>query len=319
MLALVLANDGRLRLDPDHPEPEPGPDEALVGIRLAGVCATDLELIRGYAGFHGVLGHEFVGVVESGDPQLAGRRVVADINIGCGRCAICRTSNGHHCRARTTVGIRDRPGVFAERVAIPRANLVEVPDTVPDELAVFAEPLAAALHVLDDAPDAVAITVLGDGKLGLLTALALAAAGREVELIGRHPSKLEIAARAGISTRLDAELGERPAPFAAVIVDATGSPTGLARAMQLVHACGTIIVKTTTANPAPVDLTPVVVNELRIVGSRCGDMRRAIALLATGRLDPRPLIAARHRLADGLEALEHAGRPGVLKTLLEGG
>lgn len=314
MRALVLESDGRLQLDCDHAEPIPGPDEALVHVRLAGVCATDLELARGYAGFSGVLGHEFVGVVDSADPHHGGRRVVADINIGCGRCSECLGSDAHHCRARTTLGIRGRPGVFAERVAIPRANLITVPDHLDDELAVFAEPLAAALHVLDDAPDGVAISVLGDGKLGILIALALGAAGRSVELIGRHPSKLAIAERAGIPTLLEPELGDEPR--ASVIVEATGRPSGLARALQLVHPRGMVLLKTTTAGPSAVDLTPLVVNELRLVGSRCGDLRRAMEVLASGQVDPRPLIAGRHALDEAEQALEHAARPGVAKILI---
>jgi 2-desacetyl-2-hydroxyethyl bacteriochlorophyllide A dehydrogenase len=315
MRALVLEPGGRLRLDRDHPEPLPGPEEALVHVRAAGVCATDLELVRGYAGHAGVLGHEFVGRVDAGDARWPGRRVVADINVGCGHCSACRTGDPHHCQSRTTVGIRGRPGVFAERVAIPRANLVEVPDSVPDELAVFAEPLAAALHVLDETHERAPITVLGDGKLGLLIALAIAAVGHPVELIGRHPSKLEIAARAGIPTQLDSEL--RDAPRTSLLVEATGKPSGLARALQLVAPRGTIVLKTTTSAAVTLELAPVVIHELRIVGSRCGDMHRAIELLASGRIDPRPLIAARYDLDHAEQALEHAARPGVLKVMLE--
>jgi len=316
MRALVL-RDGRLQLDRDHPEPTPGPDEALVHVLAAGVCATDLELVRGYAGFSGVLGHEFVGVVDDRDPRWPGRRVVADINVGCGRCSACLASDGHHCRARTTLGIRDRPGVFAERVAIPRANLVAVPDHLDDDLAVFAEPLAAALHVLDDVHHDGPITVLGDGKLGILIALALAVAGREVELIGRQPSKLAIAERVGIATLLEPELGDAPAPRSSLIVEATGRPSGLARALQLVRPRGTVVLKSTVAGPSPVDLTPIVVDELRLVGSRCGEVGRAVELLASGRVDPRPLIAGRYPLEHAEQALEHAARSGAGKILIE--
>jgi threonine dehydrogenase-like Zn-dependent dehydrogenase len=311
MRALIL-DEGELRLDPDHPEPEVGPADALVHVRRASVCATDLEILRGYGslpGYRGVLGHEFVGELDDG------RRVVADINIGCGACRVCASEGGRHCPARTTLGIRDRPGVFAERVAIPRANLIEVPDGLDDELAVFAEPLAAALHVLDE-PCEGPTTVLGDGKLGLLIALALHAEGRAVELIGRHPTKLEIAAGVGVATLLEAELGDDPRPRAAMVVDATGSPGGLRRAMQLAWPRATIVLKTTTKQPAPIDLSPIVVHELRVVGSRCGDLRRAIAVLASGRLDPRALITARYPLAQATRALEHAGEPGSLATLI---
>lgn len=319
MRALVLEPGGRLRLDPHHPEPNPGPDEALVHVRHAGVCATDLELVRGYAGYSGVLGHEFVGIVDADDPLSPGRRVVADINVGCGRCLGCRAGDARHCRERTTIGIRGRQGVFAERVAIPRANLVEVPDAVADDLAVFAEPLAAALHVLDEPHAGGVIIVLGDGKLGLLIAFAIAAAGCSVELVGRHPSKLEIAARVGISTRLEAELGDAPERRASLIVEATGSSSGLARALQLVQARGTIVLKTTSAAAGSVDLTPVVVHELRIVGSRCGELRRAIEVLAAGRVDPRPLIGARYDLEHAEQALEHAAMSGLLKVLIDVG
>jgi threonine dehydrogenase-like Zn-dependent dehydrogenase len=335
--ALVLTAEGRLVLDPEHPEPVLGEGDALVHVRQAGVCATDLELIRGYAGYTGILGHEFVGIVDPGDPHWPGRRVVADINLGCGRCPSCLSRSGrggpHHCRARTTLGIRGRPGVFAERVAIPRANLVAVPDSVPDDAAVFAEPLAAAAHVLDELdqldaldPPSTAITVLGDGKLGILIALALAGAGCKVELIGRHPHKLAIAAAAAaqleqdrLTTLLEPELGPDPEPRAGMVVDATGSPAGLARALSLVEPRGTVVLKTTTATPMTIDLTPVVIHELRVIGSRCGDLEQAIALLAAGRVDPRPLIAARYPLADGPRAIDQASRRGTLEVILEMG
>ena len=325
MRALVLDADGRLRLDPDHPEPRLGEGEALVHVGRAGVCATDLELVRGYAGFVGVLGHEFVGRVDPADPVCPGQRVVADINLGCGRCPTCLSTGGHHCPERTTLGIRARSGVFAERVAIPRTNLVAVPDEVPDDVAVFAEPVAAAAHVLDELgpePDAGGVTVLGDGKLGILTALALAAAGRSVELVGRHPAKLALARACAttptagrLTTLLEPELG--PGPRARVVVDATGSPLGLSRALALVEPRGTVVLKTTTASPTTVDLTPIVVHELRVVGSRCGDLARAIDLLCSGQVDPRPLIAARYPLRAGVEAVDHAGRRGTLKVVLE--
>ena len=318
--ALVYDAEG-LQLVEDHPEPQLGEDEALVHVTCAGICDTDLQLTAGYAGFRGVLGHEFVGRVDAADPLLAGRRVVADINLGCGRCPRCLAEGqGHHCAQRQTLGIRRRDGAFAERVAIPRRNLVPVPEQVEDERAVFAEPLAAALHVLDAVDEQVeadeTLVVLGDGKLGLLIALALRAAGRSVCCIGHHGAKLELAARAGVQTRLESELGASDRHRAGFVVEATGNPRGLERALWLVRPRGTVVLKTTTAEPAPVDLAPVVVNELRVVGSRCGDMARAVELLASGALDPRPLICARHPLGSGVAALAAARERGALKVLL---
>ncbi|WP_106392546.1 alcohol dehydrogenase catalytic domain-containing protein [Enhygromyxa salina] len=323
MRALILDPAGELRVRDDHPEPVPAADEALIHVRRAGVCDTDLQLVDGYAGFEGVLGHEFVGLVDAADPELGGRRVVADINIGCGACPACTHGDGHHCRARATIGIRGRPGVFAERVALPRRNLVPVPETVDDELAVFAEPLAAALHVLDElepGPGEVPrVDVLGDGKLGLLIGLALHAAGQPVRAIGHHRAKLDVAAALGIETSLERELDARDQGAAALVVEATGHPSGLSRALWLARPRGAVILKTTSAAPIPLDLSTVVVNELRVIGSRCGDMARAVDLLARGGLDPRPLIAARYPLARATEALEHASRRGVLKVLVDPG
>lgn len=316
MHALVLEADGP-RLDTEHAEPIVREGEVLVHVRRAGVCDTDLQLVAGYAGFRGVLGHEFIGVVDDGDPQLAGKRVVANINVRCGVCRACTDSDGHHCRARTTLGIRGRDGVFAQRVAIPRHNLVHVPDHVDDEVAVFAEPLAAALHVLDDLPEGDERTdVLGDGKLGLLIAMSLRAAGRQVRVIGHHLDKLELVGRMGIETVLEHELDAGERGGSASVVEATGHPSGLERALWLVRPRGTVILKTTSAVPSTLDLGKVVVDELRLVGSRCGELRRAIPLMGAGVLDPRPLIAARYPLGSAIEALEHAGRRGALKVLL---
>jgi threonine dehydrogenase-like Zn-dependent dehydrogenase len=317
MRALLRDAEGQAQLV-DHDEPIPAADEVLVHVRQAGICDTDLQLLAGYGDFHGILGHEFVGTVDARDPQLGGARVVADINLGCGVCRECVTNNGHHCRARTTLGIRARPGVFAQRVAIPRRNLVRVPDSVDDDLAVFAEPLAAALHVLDELPAGsnAAIDVIGDGKLGLLIALSLHAAGREVRVIGHHLDKLELAARVGIATALERHLDEGERSRSAFVVEASGHPSGLSRALWLTRPRGTVILKTTSAAPLELDLGKLVVDELRVVGSRCGDMAQAIALLGAGTLDPRPLIAARYPFTAAINALEHAAQRGVLKVLL---
>ena len=283
-------------------------------------ATTDLELYRGYLGFEGVPGHEFVGTVEAADdPRWHGKRVVGDINAGCGVCPDCRERDGHHCPARTVLGISGRDGALAEYFALPERCLREVPGAISDDRAVFAEPLAAAAHVLDAVPDAEGCdaVVLGDGKLGLLAALVLARAKARVTLVGHHPDHLALGAAAGVRTLLEDELDPRT-QRARLVVEATGSPRGLERALGLVEPRGTVVLKTTLARPLEVDLSRAVIDEVTLVGSRCGDLGVALDLLATGALDPTPLVAARYPLAQADRALEHAARPGVLKVLVEG-
>lgn len=310
----------------DVPEPEPRPGEALVRVRAAGICNTDLELARGYMGFRGVLGHEVLGevVAVGGGPapgDLAGKRVVPEINCACGRCAACRAGGRNHCPSRTVLGILGRDGGIAERVAVPVENLHVVPDAIPDERAAFIEPLAAALHAFDEAAPRPGdrVCLLGDGKLGLLAGLALAARrgdlGRAVA-VGRHRDKLAILEAAGLDVAL--EQGFSEAGFD-VVVEATGQPAGLARALALVRPRGTIVLKSTYAGAAGVDLAPIVIHELRVVGSRCGDFGRAIDVLARGAVDPRPLVSARYPLADAERAFARAAEPGVLKVLVSPG
>jgi threonine dehydrogenase-like Zn-dependent dehydrogenase len=317
VLALVLGESVGVRAD--HPEPERAPGEALVGVRLAGVCDTDLQLARGYMGFAGVPGHEMVGeVLAADDAKWIGKRVVADINAGCGACADCATRRGHHCANRTVLGIFGRSGALAERVSVPERCLVEVPASLDDDRAVFAEPLAAALHVLDEIDPSARprALVLGDGKLGLLTALALASEGVPATLVGHHAHKLAVASARGVETFLEADLPEAQAG-AGLVVEATGSEAGLARALALVAPRGTVVLKTTVAAKLSVDLAPVVIHEVRLVGSRCGDMDRAVRALARGAIDPRPLVEARYPLARAAEALAHAGRRGAMKVLVD--
>lgn len=313
MLALVL-DGGGARMVADAPRPERPAGEALVRVRVAGVCDTDLQLARGYMGFRGIPGHELVGeVLEADDARWRGRRVVADINAGCGACEDCLARQGHHCARRTVLGILGRGGAMAEELVIPERCLVAVPDEVEDDRAVFAEPLAAALHVKDAlrAGDDRAI-VLGDGKLGLLTALALARAGIATTIVGHHRAKMERID--GVTRLLEDEL---PAGLSApVVVEATGSAAGLARALSLCAPRGTLVLKSTIAAPHGVDLSPVVIHELAIVGSRCGDLGAAMAMLAGG-LDPRGLVDARFPLAHADRALAHAGQRGVLKVLVD--
>ena len=306
------------RMSHDHPEPVPRPGEALVELRVAGICHTDLELARGYMGYAGVLGHEFVGdVLSASDRALVGRRVVADINAACGRCAACARGDSHHCPTRTVLGIVGRDGAMADRFTIPEACLVPVPDTVSDDQAVFAEPLAAALHVLDDVPPGPEpIVVLGDGKLGQLIARAVLGSGRPTAVVGRHQDKLELARDAGARVFLESELG-RELDGACAVVEATGRAEGIALALRLVRPRGTVVLKTTIAGPTSVDLSPVVIHELRVVGSRCGDLGEAVRALAERRVDPTPLIQARFPLASADEAFRRAATPGTLKVLLD--
>ena len=289
-------------------------------LRTAGVCDTDLQLTAGYMGFSGVPGHEMVGtVVDADDESWVGKRVVANINAGCGSCTECVEHDGHHCEARSVLGILGRNGAFAEEFTVPESCLVEVPDGVEDDQAVFAEPLAAALHVLDvaGARSAGRAVVVGDGKLGLLIAAALATVLQDVLVVGHHSEKLALLAQFGARGVLEDELSS-DTPGTDFVVEASGSVSGLARAMALCRPRGVLVLKTTVAGSPELDLSPVVINELSVVGSRCGDLRAAIAHLAQGRIDPLPLIAARYPLERATEAFEHARRPGTLKVLVDG-
>jgi threonine dehydrogenase-like Zn-dependent dehydrogenase len=301
----------------DAPEPEPARGEAIVRVRLAGVCSTDLELLRGYAGFTGILGHELVGeVVICEDARWIGARVVAEINATCGSCEACLGGRRSHCVARTVVGIRGRDGAFAERVRVPIANLHRVPDHAADEQAVFTEPLAAAMRILEQVAVAPGerVAVVGDGKLGLLVARVLARHGAEVTVVGRHARKLAIAEQFGARVAAPGELAAKSVPF---VVEATGNAAGLAHALALVRPAGTLVLKSTIADHGSVATTGVVVDEITIVGSRCGPFAPALAALADGSIDPRPLVDHIVPLADAPRAIELARTPGTLKVLLD--
>lgn len=312
MLALRWNGDA-LTLARDHPEPMPGPGEAVVAVLRAGICRTDVEITRGYLGFRGTPGHEWVGrVVAAPDsPALVGMRVVGEINYACGRCATCAAGMDRHCPTRRVCGIVGADGAFAERLCLPTAQLHRVPDDVPDRAAVFVEPLAAAFAILEQVPDVGGrrAIVLGDGKLGILAAQVLRVAGADVLLSGRHPRKLDVARQVGVAVGI-------PMAGADLVVDATGSPDGLAAAVALVRPRGTVVMKTTVAAEHRLDLAPAVVNEVTLVGSRCGRFAPAIAALAAGRIAVEALIDAEYPLADGLAAVERAGTRGVLKVLL---
>ncbi len=290
---------------------------ALLRMLVAGICNTDLELQRGYYGFAGTPGHEFVAeVVEADTAALVGRRVVGEINLGCANCAWCRQGWGRHCPSRRVLGIVNQPGAFQEFFVLPERNLHVLPGDLPDEWAVFAEPLAAACEILDqvEIPRHEPIAVLGDGKLGLLISMLLAAHGYPVRQFGRHEEKLRIAEREGVAV----ELASGPLPMAAYrwVVDATGSAEGLASAISMVRPRGTVILKSTVHGAVAVDTAPAIVQEITLVGSRCGRMEAALPLLEHGIIPVESLIAARYRLDQAPEAFAHAARRGTMKVLL---
>ncbi len=291
---------------------------ALIRLITAGICNTDLELQRGYYGFRGTPGHEFVGeVVEADSNELVGRRVVGEINLACGECEWCLRGLGRHCPRRTVLGIVKHPGAFREFLTLPERNLHVLPRSLTTDQAVFVEPVAAACEILDQVriPKAAPVAVLGDGKLGLLIAQVLHANGSRVHQFGRHRDKLAISRAAGVET----EIAKTKMPVAAFdyVVDATGSPEGLRQAISMVRPRGTVIMKSTVHGLVPVDTAPVIVNEVTLVGSRCGRFEPAIRLLSSGKVRVSEMIADRFALADAPQAFERAAQRGTLKVLLE--
>jgi threonine dehydrogenase-like Zn-dependent dehydrogenase len=334
MMKALRVEDNKLKLaDVAIPRRD---GEALVRMTMAGICNTDMEIARGYADFSGTLGHEFVGVVEeSPDVSQIGRRVVGEINAGCGQCDVCQRNDPRHCPDRSALGIRGRDGAFAEYLSLPPQNLLIVPDNVSDRKAVFTEPLAAALEVLDQVEIRVSsrVAVIGDGKLGQLISRVIARTGCELTLIGKHDAKLELAARAGVKTaRLDAaEIGLRSDDFSLqvttevitrktprfdFVVEASGSSGGLDLALDLIRPRGAIILKSTFRGAVRLDTSRIVVNEISVIGSRCGRFETALRLLESGGVDVEPLVAREYELALGVEAMAEAERPGTLKVLL---
>ena len=312
--------------------PKPLADgEALVRVTLSGVCNTDLEIARGYAGFEGTLGHEFVGVIEEvgaqaslpadrrhpADHIVPGTRVVGEINAGCGACDLCRAGDPRHCPNRTVLGIVGRDGAHAEFLKLPVANLLQVPDEVSDERAVFTEPLAAACGILErvSITEDTRIAVVGDGKLGLLCAQVIATTGAKTTLIGKHENKLRIAARRGVDTITANEAGKRPSQFD-VTVEASGSSSGFALAQQLLHPRGILVLKSTFHGKTEIDAAPLVVNEISVVGSRCGRFAPALELLKNDVVDVESLVDDLFPLTSGVTAMQRASQPDVLKILL---
>lgn len=306
---------GELKVAHDIPVPR-REGEALVRVTIAGICNTDLEIVKGYADFCGTLGHEFVGIVEdSPERSQIGRRVVGEINAGCGACSLCRSGDPRHCPQRTVLGIVNRDGAFADYLSLPPRNLLEVPDEVPDRSAVFVEPLAAACQILEqvEITPAQRVIVLGDGKLGQLIARVLATTGCRLTLVGKHPDKLKLAGLAGIETAL---LGTGVPDGADVVVEASGSPAGMKLALEIVRPAGTVVLKSTCRGTAEIDTSRVVVDEISLIGSRCGRFARAIELLSRGVGDLGSLITGEFPLSMGIEAFRRAASPGALKVLL---
>jgi len=296
--------DGTLHYQTGRNRPERPADQALIRVLYAGVCNTDREIVKGYKGFHGILGHEFVGVVEdSPDSLLIGKRVVADINIACGSCIVCRQGLPHHCRRRQVLGITGKDGCFADYITLPHQNLYIVPDNVGDLDAVFAEPLAAALEILEQVHvrPLQRVAVLGDGKLGQLTAQVLCLTGCDLTVIGKHQGKLRLLSTKA-ETQLVTQLAAREYLYD-IVIDCTGSPAGLILAQSLIRPQGTVVLKSTFHGNNEVNLTSWAVQELTVVGSRCGPIPSALRLLERRLVDVKPLISGVYPLADWKQAL----------------
>lgn len=306
----VYCNGSSISLRHDLPVPAALPGEVRLAVRAVGICDTDLQLARGYMGFQGVLGHEFIGQTERGE------RVTAAINNACGQCDTCRAGRPGHCPSRTVLGILGHDGAMADFVCVPERNLFPVPPVISDCEAVFIEPLAAAFRVTEqvDMIANVRVAVVGDGKLGLLCTWVARLQGAQVTLVGKHPEKLALAG-AGVATALLAETSTLARSFD-VVIDCTGSPSGLPSALALVRPCGTVVLKTTVAAPHEMSLAPIVIDEVRVIGSRCGPFPRAIEALRAREIDVLPLIGAEYSLDDAEEAFRAAAQPGARKVLL---
>jgi threonine dehydrogenase-like Zn-dependent dehydrogenase len=313
----ALTFDKTLTFDARRADPLADDGDTLIKVRQAGVCSTDLEITKGYMGFRGVLGHEFVGeVVSSPNKDLVGQRGVGEINIVCGRCDLCLSGLSTHCRNRTVLGILNHDGAFADFVRLPETNLHVVPKTVDDDAAVFVEPLAAAFQILKQIKldGRKWVTVLGDGRLGLLVAQVLRNAGCPVRVIGKHSDKLSLCEKWSIRSRPLEDISPRHDQD--VVVDCTGSASGFELAMQMVRPRGTIVLKSTFVAGKPLNLAPLVIDEIQVIGSRCGPFKEAIRALTEKQIDVTSLIHRRMKIEQGVEALTLASRPGVLKVLL---
>ena len=320
MKAIVF--DKELKLDKNYPKPAPQEGEALIRVTLAGICNTDYEITKGYMGYAGILGHEFVGVVEevnSDDKSLVGKRVVAEISYGCNdpECEWCAKKNYRHCPNRHTLGIWRKDGCFAEYMTMPVNVLFEVPDNVPDEQAVFVEPLAAACEITEQLhiePTA-KVLVLGDGKLGLTTALTLHAQNFDVVLVGKHQNKLDIAKAQGVKTQLLNEF--TPEKIYDVVVEATGTASGFETSMSLTKPRGVLVLKSTVATGKELNLAPIVIDEITVLGSRCGQFAPALRLLENNRVDFKPFITKTYSIDNAVEAFEANKAKESIKILIK--
>ncbi len=313
----AVVYDGKLKFHREWPEPAVPKGEILIQVRLAGICQTDLEILKGYSQFQGVLGHEFVGVVVNGPKNLRGKRVVAEINCVCGQCDMCLKGLSNHCRRRTVLGILGRNGAFADYVVVPERNCHALPDNVTNEEAVFVEPLAAAFQVLRQVPIErhMRCTVVGTGRIGLLVAQVLAQTGCRLQVIGRNPLTLEYCEKKGIQAfHVDNVV---PKADQDMVVECSGDENGLAISLQLVRPRGMILLKSTSAKPWTIDLSPAVVNEVTILGSRCGPYAEAINALARKQIDVLSMVSRIFPLHKAVEAIEVAETPGTIKVLLE--
>lgn len=316
MRAIWLENQ-TLSIRADLPVPQCADGEALVRVRLAGICGTDLELVRGYYPFNGILGHEFIGeVVDTADTKFMGKRVTGEINKVCGQCVACRRGYATHCEYRTTLGIRGLPGCFAEYLTLPTDNLHVIPDQLTDEIAVFTEPLAAALQILEQVHihPSNCVLIVGAGRLGQLIAQTLALTGCDLNVVVRHGNQQRILSGQGIKSIMEDQVVPQKYDL---VVDATGAPDGFFLAKNAVRPRGTLVLKSTYKGKLNFDFSSLVVDEITIVGSRCGPFEPALRLLNEGKIDPTPLITASYQMSDGISAIGHAAQSGVLKVLLE--
>lgn len=322
MKAVVFNDKEGLVLKTDYTKPVPQKGEALIKISMAGICNTDAEIIKGYMGYSGVLGHEFVGVVEEvndADKSLIGKRVVAEISYGCEKpdCPWCAVKNYRHCPDRHTIGIWRKDGCFAEYITLPTNILFEVPENVPDEQAVFVEPLAAACEITEQLhiEPTHKVVVLGDGKLGLTTALTLNAQNLDVTLVGKHQNKLDIAKAQGVKTMLLDEL--KVSNNFDVVVEATGSVSGFETSLNLVKPRGVLVLKSTIATGKELNLAPIVINEITVLGSRCGQFGPALRLLKNNRIDFKPFISKIYSIDEAIKGFEANKEKGSIKIILK--
>ncbi|MBC8372913.1 MAG: alcohol dehydrogenase catalytic domain-containing protein [Phycisphaerae bacterium] len=316
MKAIVFDSDNGPHLQGDYPQPSPASGEVLVAVETIGICRTDLEILKGYMGFTGVIGHEFVGTVIGGPDEWMSRRVVAEINCNCGVCEFCTTGLGNHCPSRSVTGIAGRDGVMAQQAVVPLVNLHKLPDSLTNDRGVFAEPLAAVLRIGQQVDlDGANVVVLGDGRLGQLAARAIKGPAAALLMVGKHAGKLQLASAVGIDTRGLKEF--TPDRSADVVVDATGSPEGFELALRTVRPLGTVVLKSTFAVGGGMNLAGVVIDEITVVGSRCGPFAPAIEALDTGKIEVTDLISCRFDLDHGIEALHAASDGRNIKVLID--